>query len=622
MRARSVSEYSLESMSDFRETLEKPVDVKKDLKNRGILYARLLKSSCWVPLAIIPPAIVGGTSMIIFLLFGIIMNEHTKWNQNREYDALPKILTICLWLVGLGILSGVCKFLSMFAWIRIGSRFTLKLKDDLFTNMMRNDVGFFDMDSVGGLLTLLNEDAQLVQEAFGSTKSQQIGNLTQFLLSIILSYIYSWQLALVATAIVPIIAITISLFSLCIDRHIIRKFLYISSSMTIAEETLAAIRTVRGFNREKTEAGRFVDQIQRAKTEDHWVENLVNLLFTVVYTCACAMVAGNMYWGGKMVQQHRLNPGDVLSLFGYLLFGIFALIEFQGSVQAEQKAIASGGRILKLAGRTPDINFEGGEQIEDFKGLIEFRNVSFKYPSRDIYVLKNVSFTIQPGQIGALVGHSGSGKSTCVQLLERYYDVTEGVVLLDGHDIRTLDPRWLHRKTALVSQEPILFQMSVKDNIKYGRTDATDDEVEAAADVACAKKFIMKMEHGFDQMVGEKGSTLSGGQRQRIAIARAVIKDPVILITDEATSALDAKSEKKVQLALDQIMTNRTSVIVAHRLTTIRNAHVIYVFDAGVIVESGDHNSLLAKKGAYYELVRRQLSANELEEIETSSQSS
>ena len=618
MQPRSLSEYSVESLSKYREDIRNPVNVKDDFKNRGRLYGMLLKSSCWVRLAMIPRAFVGATPMIVFFLFGYILNEHTRWTKDPTYDALPKIRVYCYWCVALGVASGICKFLSMFAWIRIGSRFTLSLKDKLFTSMMKNDVGFFDMDSIGSLLTLLNEDAQLVQEAFGSTKTQQIGDITQFILSLVLCYVYSWKLTVIATACVPLIVIMISLFSLCIDRHVIRKFIYVSESMTIAEETLAAVRTVRAFNMEQKETARFMKQTEKAKDEDHWVEGLVVVMLSIVYLIVEALVVADLYYGGKMVQQGKLEPGDLLALFGYLLFGVVALVEFQGSIQGEQKAIASGGRILKLTKRVPDINFDGGEHLSDFKGAIEFRNVSFKYPSRNVYVLKNVSFKIEPGQIGALVGHSGSGKSTCVQLLERYYDATEGLVLLDGHDIRTLDPRWLHKRTALVSQEPILFQMSVRDNIKYGKRKATDAEVEAAAEIACAKKFIMKMEQGFDQMVGEKGSTLSGGQRQRIAIARAVIRNPVILITDEATSALDAHSEKKVQAALDQVMANRTCVVVAHRLTTIRNAHTIYVFDSGANTEVGTHDTLVARKGAYYDLVRRQLNVDEVDETEDS----
>ena len=319
-----------------------------------------------------------------------------------------------------------------------------------------------------------------------------------------------------------------------------------------------------------------------------------------------------------MVLEGTLASGSLFGVFTYLLWSSYALFEFQASVQVEQKAIASGGRIIALTRHVPEINFDTGNVIDDFKGHIEFKHVSFKYPSRDVYVLRDVSFEIKPGQTGALVGHSGSGKSTCVQLLGRYYDVSDGAILLDGQDIRTLDPRWLHRVTALVSQEPILFQMTVKENIKYGKRDATDDEVEAAAEIANAKKFILRMERGFDQMVGEKGSTLSGGQRQRIAIARAVIRNPIILITDEATSALDAGSEKKVQMALDRVMEDRTAVVVAHRLSTIRNADVIYVLETGKVKEVGTHDELVALKGVYYELVRKQLEAGDVKSSEAS----
>jgi ABC-type multidrug transport system fused ATPase/permease subunit len=212
------------------------------------------------------------------------------------------------------------------------------------------------------------------------------------------------------------------------------------------------------------------------------------------------------------------------------------------------------------------------------------------------------------------VGHSGSGKSTCIQLLERFYDVTEGFILLDGVDIRELDPRWIHRQISLVSQEPTLIQKSIKENILYGVDPTTsEEEINSALETANCKKFISKLSEGYDTNVGEKGASLSGGQRQRVAIARAVIKKPTILMTDEATSALDAESEKKVQQALDVIMKDVTGVVVAHRLSTIRNANIIYVFDAGEIKEVGTHESLVANQGVYFQLVQRQLTIDEKE---------
>jgi ABC-type multidrug transport system fused ATPase/permease subunit len=282
-------------------------------------------------------------------------------------------------------------------------------------------------------------------------------------------------------------------------------------------------------------------------------------------------------------------------------------------MQGESRAIASGARILTLAEAEPSIPFEGGRKLKKFKGRIEFRHVSFRYPTRDVEVLRNVSFTVEPNEMVALVGHSGSGKSTCVQLLERFYDVTAGVILLDGVDIRDVDPRWLHRQIGLVQQEPTLFNTTVKENIKYGARDATDKEVRDAAEVANCMKFIDKLDHGFDQGVGERGAQLSGGQRQRVAIARAVVKKPRILMCDEATSALDSESEKKVQAALDKVMVGRTAVVVAHRLSTIRDAAKIYVFDTGEIKEVGTHDELIARgeEGWYFKLVKRQLQEDE-----------
>jgi ABC-type multidrug transport system fused ATPase/permease subunit len=252
---------------------------------------------------------------------------------------------------------------------------------------------------------------------------------------------------------------------------------------------------------------------------------------------------------------------------------------------------------------------KGGSRIENFRGKVEFRNVWFKYPTRaTVWVLKNVSFSVEPGEIAALVGHSGSGKSTIVQLLMRFYDVNEGEILLDDVPLRNLDPRWVHQVIGVVQQDPQVFSMSIADNIRYSvGVAATDEEIVQAARVSYADEFIRGFEDGYDTLVTEKGGNLSGGQRQRVAIARAIIRNPTILITDEATSALDAASEKEVQRALDGVMAGRTSLIIAHRLGTIRAARMIYVFEMGELVEAGTHDELLAREGHYAKLVRRQL---------------
>ncbi|OHT10310.1 ABC transporter family protein [Tritrichomonas foetus] len=610
---RRSSECSLHSFAEFKATKPNEVDGKKVKVNRLGLYKLLFSS--WLPIvAVIPAFCVGSTPIFYYLVFGNILNAHSKYNADRNYNVMKDVIDGCIYLVDIALASAVCRFLTTFCWIRVGSQFSKKLKKDLFKSMMSNDVTFFDTNTIGGIMTLLSEDAQNVQDAFGSTKGTQIQSLSQIVIGMLLCYIWSRKIALVLTCFLPIAFITVKQISQLIDIHANLKFQYISESMTVAEETISSIRTVRTFNNEKLEVKRFMNHIKSTEKEDKKINGFVVIMSYLLMFILWCIIVGSMYWGGTMVMNNELEAGDLFSLFGFIAFGGFAMIEFQASLQGEQRAIASGDRIIKLTKSTPTIPFEGGKKIENFKEKIEFKNVTFKYPTRDVFVLKDVSFTVLPGQISALVGHSGSGKSTSIQLIERYYDVDSGSILLDDVDIKELDIHWLHQKIGLVSQEPVLFQMSIKDNIKYGARKASFAQVDAAAEIANAKKFIMKFEKKYDQMVGEKGSTLSGGQRQRIAIARAVIKDPVILMTDEATSALDAESERKVQDALDKVMKNRTALIVAHRLSTIKNAHVIYVFDSGEIKEYGNHTELLEKKGVYYELVKLQLTEDKVKQ--------
>ncbi|KAH0790568.1 ABC transporter family protein [Histomonas meleagridis] len=457
------------------------------------------------------------------------------------------------------------------------------------------------------MLTLLGQETEHVQFAFGQTKGQEFQFIGQFLVGIIITYFYCWKIALIATCTLPYFIFLILIFGKFIGRHYNLLYVYTGKSITIADETLSSIRTVRGFNREEAEYQRFMVETKKAAREDQKSGVFISFLYTLIDFSVWVIVVGDTYYGAQLVDKGELLSSDLISIFGFLLFGCIGIVMLQLLLQGEEHAIHSGKNILEILGEESSIPFEGGEIIEDFKGHIEFKNVSFKYPTRDVYVLKNVSFEIKPGEMGALVGHSGSGKSTCIQLLERFYDATEGEILLDGKDITTLDPHWLHQKISLVSQEPILFQLSVEDNIKYGQRDATEEMVIEAAKKSNAFNFIEKLEGKFDYFVGEKGDTVSGGQRQRIAIARALIRNPVILMADEATSALDAESEKKVQIALDEVMKNRTSVVVAHRLSTIKNANIIYVFDSGEIKEKGTHSSLLKKKGYYYELVKMQI---------------
>lgn len=620
--SRVSSEYSIDTVAS-QET-KKEIEINADHKKRSknMIY-KLLFSHWMAKVAVIPSILIGTAPLFIYLVFGKIVNQITGYYEAMAKNAVdPSVLipvdetmtiisTYSWYLAIVSVGSGLMKFFADLLWTRLGSYCSTKLRHDLFQSMMRNDVSFFDTNPIGSILTLLGEDTQHVQNSFGSIKGNQIGYVSQFLVGIILAYIYSWRMAIVATCIVPCMLLVLIIVLPSLTKNGIEKFKHVTSSITIADETLSSIRTVRGFNKESMQVKKFMKETKDAAHYEQiigmWITVMISLLQLIFY----GITVGNLYWGATMIDKNIMEAGDLFAVYGFTLFGCTGLVMLQTSANGEQKAIEAGARILKLIEVQPSIRFDGGEIIDVFKGHIQFINVSFKYPTRDVYVLKNINFEIKPGQIGALVGHSGSGKSTCVQLIERFYDIDEGLILLDGRDIKSLDPRWLHRNIALVSQEPTLFQMSIKDNIKYGKQDSTDEQIFEAARIANAANFIEKLDHKYDEIVGEKGSTLSGGQRQRIAIARAIIKDPVILITDEATSALDSQSEKKVQNALDKVMESRTAVIVAHRLSTIRNANIIFVFESGEIKEIGNHSELLELGGFYYNLVERQLTAED-----------
>lgn len=526
----------------------------------------------------------------------------------QPFDLMVVVVKCIKKMACVGAALSVCEFFNAVLWLLVGANVKDTLKIMMYTNLMHSEISYFDITPIGNILTLMAEDAESVSVSFGSVKSSQFKSIAQGIIGLIFAFVNCWQVAFVSICFIPIVALALLCIMPSVLKHSSVKFKYVSESMTIAEETLSSVRTVRGFSREDVELGRFMKATREASKHERYIGYFIVVFLFVVLVSVIADVLCDFYYGATFVDKGKLEFGELMTLFMYTMLGAMGVVAIQGTMQGEEKAVSAGARILEVAQHISSIPFDGGEIIEDFKGHIEFKNVSFKYPTRDAYVLKNVSFTISPKQSGALVGHSGSGKSTCVQLLERFYDASEGVVLLDGHDIRTLDQHWLHNKLALVSQEPILFRKTLRDNIKYGCHDATDEEIIAAIEIANAKRVLEKLEKGLDTMIAEKGGSLSGGQRQRIAIARAVIKKPVILITDEATSALDAQSEKKVQVALDKVMQDCTSVIVAHRLSTIRNASVIYVFDAGEIKESGTHDELVAKGGFYYNLVYRQLS--------------
>lgn len=525
----------------------------------------------------------------------------------KEEDPYPLIKYNALMTFGACLICAVLNFLNFTMWIQLGSMIGMKIKRVLFKSLMEKDIEFYDRKSIGDILYLLNDESASVEYIFSSMKSTQVKAIGQLCSAVFVSAGINLELTLLSVSITVIISVILRYFRRQGGKHMRARSVVESIGLTVFTEIISNPRVAYANLQEENELDRY----------HHVIDESANHLTTMHYIFFIAMEYGRVVnhgtWalilslGGFLIMNAKITAGDLLALMRATRMEGFELSMLMGQWNRETRAMESADRIWEVVLAAPKVDPSQGLAPNTVIGDIEFKNVWFKYPTRDAWVLKNVSFKVKSGEIAAFVGHSGSGKSTIVQLLLRYYDVNEGQILVDGRDIKDYSPAFLHRNIGVVQQDSALFTLTVKENLKYGAPDATDREVEQAAIVANADKFIRKLPNGYDSAIGEKGSNLSGGQRQRLAIARAVVKDPRILITDEATAALDAVSEKKVQAALENVMKGRTSIIVAHRLGTIRKAQMIYVFDAGEMVEFGTHEQLIEKKGHYYDLVKLQL---------------
>jgi ABC transporter fused permease/ATP-binding protein len=488
-----------------------------------------------------------------------------------------------------------------------GERIVARIRTQLFEHLLRQEIAFFDAQRTGELVSRLSSDASTLQSTLSFSISMALRFASQVVGGVALLVWTSPRLALLILAVVPPLAIGATHYGRRVRRLSRQVQDAIAHSGEVAEEALAGVRTVRAFVAEPHETGRYRDRIMDALA---LARRRIFLGATfmggtsLIGYCAAALV---LWYGGRLVAGGAMTTGDLMSFQVYSLFVAFALGGLSDLWADLMRASGAAERIFELLDRTPAIAPTGGVTLPRVEGAVELRGVSFHYPTRpDVPVLRGIDLAIRPGEAIAFVGPSGAGKSTIAALLMRLYDPDRGAVLLDGHDLRSLDPSWLRGHIGVVSQEPLLFATTIAENIRYGKADATDAEVQAAARAANAHDFIVRFPDGYATMVGERGVQLSGGQKQRVAIARAVLKDPRLLILDEATSALDAESEALVKDALDRLMTGRTTVIIAHRLSTVVGADWAVVLDGGSIVESGSHAALMAADGPYKRLVERQ----------------
>uniref|UniRef100_A0A8C7A663 ATP binding cassette subfamily B member 1 n=1 Tax=Neovison vison TaxID=452646 RepID=A0A8C7A663_NEOVI len=462
----------------------------------------------------------------------------------------------------------------------------------------------------------MTTDVSKINEGIGDKIGMFFQSIATFFIGFIVGFTRGWKLTLVILAISPVLGLSAAIWAKILSSFTDKELLAYAKAGAVAEEVLAAIRTVIAFGGQKKELERYNKNLEEAKRIGIKKAITANISIGAAFLLIYASYALAFWYGTSLVLSHEYSIGQVLTVFFSVLIGAFSIGQASPSIEAFANARGAAYEIFKIIDNKPSIDSysKNGHKPDNIKGNLEFKNVHFSYPSRkEVKILKGLNLTVESGQTVALVGNSGCGKSTTVQLMQRLYDPTDGTVCIDGQDIRAINVRYLREIIGVVSQEPVLFATTIAENIRYGRENVTMEEIEKAVKEANAYDFIMKLPNKFDTLVGERGAQLSGGQKQRIAIARALVRNPKILLLDEATSALDTESEAVVQVALDKARKGRTTIVIAHRLSTVRNADVIAGFDDGVIVEKGNHDELMKEKGIYFKLVTMQTRGNEIE---------
>uniref|UniRef100_A0A8D1WB13 Bile salt export pump n=1 Tax=Sus scrofa TaxID=9823 RepID=A0A8D1WB13_PIG len=487
-------------------------------------------------------------------------------------DIESEMIKFASYYAGIAVAVLITGYIQICFWVIAAARQIQKMRKFYFRRIMRMEIGWFDCHSVGELNTRFSDDINKVNDAIADQMAIFIQRLTTSICGFLLGFYQGWKLTLVIISVSPLIGIGAAIIGLSVSRFTDYELKAYAKAGSVADEVISSIRTVAAFGGEKKEVERYEK----------------NLVFAQL-------------WGIRK----GIVMGSFTGFMWCLIFLCYALAFWYGSKLVLDDGEYTAGTLVQKP--LIDCMSEDGYKLDRIKGEIEFHNVTFHYPSRpEVKILDNLSMVIKSGEMTAMVGSSGAGKSTALQLIQRFYDPNEGMVTLDGHDIRSLNIQWLRAQIGIVEQEPVLFSTTIAENIRYGRNDATMEDIVRAAKEANAYNFIMDLPQQFNTLVGEGGSQMSGGQKQRVAIARALVRNPKILLLDMATSALDNESEAMVQEALSKIQHGHTIISVAHRLSTVRAADVIIGFEHGTVVERGTHEELLERKGVYFTLMTLQ----------------
>ncbi|NPC68232.1 MULTISPECIES: ABC transporter ATP-binding protein [Corallococcus] len=515
-----------------------------------------------------------------------------------------------LWMTVIFAVTAVANALRYYFFTSAGENVVQALRERLFSHLVSQEVAFFDNSKTGELVTRLGADTAVLQQSVSGNIAMALRSGAQVLGGVALLFYTSPTLTLLMLTVVPPVVVVAMVYGRRMRLTSRRVNDEHAASNAVAEEIFVGIRTVRSFAAERHEGGRYSVALAKALALARRRTQL-SAIFIGGSTFG-GFIAGSLvlWYGSRLMLRGDLSIGSLTSFLVYTTLVSMSVSGLTDLWADFMRASGSAERVFDLLDRKPGMPISGGERIDPLQGHVEFQSVRFAYPTRlDAPVLRDLNLAIQPGEVVAIVGPSGAGKSTIAGLLARMYDPQGGSLLLDGRDLRTVDPEWLRQQIGVVAQEPMLFSGSIFDNIRYGRLDATEAEVEAAARAANAHDFVCRFPDGYRTSVGERGVQLSGGQKQRVAIARAILKDPRLLVLDEATSALDAESEHLVKDALERLMRGRTTLIIAHRLSTVLGADRVLVLEGGQVVQSGSHASLMEQEGLYRRLVERQFAA-------------
>jgi len=512
---------------------------------------------------------------------------------------------IPLAVIGIFLIKGICNYGQTILMSFIGLRIVTNLRNKLYEQIQKQSLAFFTQHPTGILMSRITNDVVSIQAASSEAVTSLIKDTVTLITLIGVIFYTDWKLAIIAVVVFPLTIYPISRLGKKMRKVATSTQITMGTLSSLLQETISGTRIVKAFGMEPYENERFAAESERLFKLNMKAVSVNAISHPLMEFLGGLGIAAVIFYGGYNVVQGNSTPGTFFSFLAALLMLYEPVKRLTNVNNTIQQGIAGAERVFSIIDRIPDIEDKPGAiDLPPIARSIDIENITFRYEKTD--VLKNVSLSVQAGEVVAFVGMSGGGKTSLVNLIPRFYDVSAGRILIDGHDIRNVSIKSLRNQIAIVTQQTILFNDTVKNNIAYGDIDRTEDDIVNAARAANAHDFIMKLPQKYDTNIGELGTKLSGGEKQRISIARALLKNAPILILDEATSSLDTEAEIEVQEALDNLMHGRTTLVIAHRLSTIRNADRIIALVNGEIVEEGNHETLLAKRGEYFRLYNLQ----------------